>query len=217
MTPKAQSGPVEAVRQLRVALAPDAVPAQLVGLPLKRMVAVAERWRPGDDMTVDASARRALRSVARRWRSLDDEARTLRTNIRAILNDIAPDLLAVHGVGDHTAGQLFVTAGDNPDRLHHETSFAALCGSTPVAASSGKTRRHRLNRGGDRQANSALWTIVRTRTATHPPTIAYVNRRTADGLSKPDIMRCLKRYVARELFPLIRNITNNTTTNESAA
>jgi len=94
-------------------------------------------------MTAEASARHALRSVARRWRSLDEEARTLRTNIRAILNDIAPDLLAVHGVGDHTAGQLLVTAGDNPDRLHHENSFAALCGSTPVAASSGKTRRHR--------------------------------------------------------------------------
>ena len=237
VTPKAQTGPVEAVRQLRVAragamkartaaanqlhslcdTAPDVVRSQLVGLPLKRIVAIAERWRPGDDMTVEASARRALRSVARRWRSLDDEARALRSDIRTILNEIAPGLLAVHGVGDHTAGQLLVTAGDNPDRLDHEKSFAALCGSTPVAASSGKTRRHRLNRGGDRQANSALWTIVRTRMATHQPTIAYVNRRTADGLSKPDIMRCLKRYVARELFPLIRDITNNTTTNDFAA
>ena len=189
VTPKAQTGPVEAVRQLRVAragamkartaaanqlhslcdTAPDAVRSQLVGLPLKRIVAIAERWRPGDDMTVEASARRALRSVARRWRSLDDEARTLRSDIRTILNEIAPDLLAVHGVGDHTAGQLLVTAGDNPDRLDHEKSFAALCGSTPVAASSGKTRRHRLNRGGDRQANSALWTIVRDPHG-HPPT-----------------------------------------------
>jgi len=237
VTPKAQTGRVEAVRQLRVAragamkartaaanqlhslcdTAPDAVRAQLVGLSLKRMVAVAERWRRGDEMTVEASARRALGSVARRWRGLDDEARALRADIRAILLDIAPDLLAVHGVGDHTAGQLLVTAGDNPDRLHHENSFAALCGSTPVAASSGKTRRHRLNRGGDRQANSALWSIVRTRMANHPPTIAYVERRTADGLSKPDIMRCLKRYVARELFPLIRDIAHTDTANDSAA
>jgi len=234
VTPKAQNGPVEAVRQLRVAragamkartaagnqlhslcdTAPDTVRAQLSGLSLRRMVTVAERFRPPDAATAEASARRALRSVARRWRTLDDEARALRTDIRTILHDIAPDLLAVHGVGDHTAGQLLVTAGDNPERLHHEKSFAALCGSTPVAASSGKTRRHRLNRGGDRQANSALWTIVRTRMANHPPTIAYVQRRTADGLSKPDIMRCLKRYVARELFPLIRHIT---TTRETAA
>jgi transposase len=237
VVPKAQNGPVEAVRQLRVAragamkartaaanqlhslcdTAPDLVRAQLAGLSLRRMIAVAERWRPSDAATPEAAARRALRSVARRWRSLDDEARALRADLRAILNDIAPELLGVHGVGDHTAGQLLVTAGDNPGRLHHEKSFAALCGATPVAASSGKTRRHRLNRGGDRQANSALWTIVRTRMANHPSTIAYVERRTADGLSKTDIMRCLKRYVARELFPLIRDITNTNTATEHAA
>ena len=146
--------------------------------------------------------------MARRWRALDDEANELFAAIKAILQEIAPALLAVHGVGYHTAGQLLVTAGDNPHRLGHEKSFAALCGSTPVKASSGKTRRHRLNRGGDRQANSALWTIVRTRMANHPPTVAYVERRTTDGLSKPEIMRCLKRYVARELFPLVRDLTS---------
>jgi transposase len=125
-------------------------------------------------------------------------------HIKTLLGAVAPGLLAVHGVGPDTAGQLLVTAGDNPGRLGNERAFAALCGSSPVQASSGRTNRHRLNRGGDRQANSALWTIVRVRMVSHPPTCAYVERRTAEGLSKTEIMRCLKRYVARELFPLVQ-------------
>ena len=145
--------------------------------------------------------------MARRWRALDDEARELDRHIKAILDQIAAALLAVHGVGYETAGQLLVTAGDNPGRLGHEKSFAALCGSSPVQASSGRTNRHRLNRGGDRQANSALWTIVLTRMVSHAPTKAYVERRTTEGLSKTEIMRCLKRYVARELYPLVQAIT----------
>ena len=100
-----------------------------------------------------------------------------------------------------------MTAGDNPERMKHEASYAALCGSSPVKASSGRTKRHRLNWGGDRNANSALWTIVITRMANHPPTRAYVERPTAAGLSKPEIIRCLKRYVAREVFPLVRAVT----------
>lgn len=228
VTPKAGTGPVEAVRQLRIArsgamkartaaanqlhslcdTAPDAVRAQLAGMTLRKKVAVAERWRPGSEMTAATAAKRALATVARRWRSLDDEARELSRHIKAVLDDVAPELLAVYGVGYETAGQLLVTAGDNPERLRHEQSFAALCGASPVQASSGRTNRHRLNRGGDRQANSALWTIVMVRMVSHPPTHAYVERRTAEGLSKPEIMRCLKRYVARELFPLIQPITD---------
>ena len=108
------------------------------------------------------------------------------------------------GCGDRSdhrqALALLVAAGDNPERLATEQSFAALCGASPVQASSGNTRRHRLNRGGDREANSALWRIVLVRMKTHPPTRAYVTRRTAEGISKRDIMRCLKRYVAREIY-----------------
>jgi transposase len=174
-------------------------------------VAVAERWRPGSTTTVETAAKRALTMVARRWRALDDEARELDRHIKAILDEIAAALLAVHGVGYATAGQLLVTAGDNPGRLGHEKSFAALCGSTPVQASSGRTNRHRLNRGGDRQANSALWTIALTRMVSHAPTKAYVQRRTTEGLSKAEIMRCLKRYIARELYPLLQAITTATT------
>jgi len=186
--------------------APDRVRSQLRGLSLRKKVAVAERWRPADVGTVDNASKRALVTVARRWRQLDDEVRTLDAHIKTIPDAVAPALLAVHGVGYDTAGQLLVTAGDNPQRLGHERSFAALCGASPVKASSGRTKRHRLNQGGDRQANSALWSIVLTRMVAHQPTRAYVERRTAEGLSRPEIMRCLKRYVARELYPLIREI-----------
>jgi transposase len=186
--------------------APDAIRAQLAAKTLRKMVATAERWRPGATMTPDNAAKRALATVARRWRALDDETRELDRHIKAVLNDVAGALLARHGVGYETAGQLLTTAGDNPDRLRRESSFAALCASSPVQASSGRTTRRRLNRGGDRNANSALWTIVLVRMRTHAPTKAYVERRTAEGLSKPEIMRCLKRYVARELFPFIQAI-----------
>ena len=226
VTPKAGTGPVEAVRQLRIArsgamkartaaanqlhslcdTAPESVRSQLAGLTLKKKVAVAERWRPATTVTAETATRRAVATVARRWRALDEEARELSRHIKAVLDAVAAELLAAHGVGYETAGQLLVTAGDNPGRLAHERSFAALCGSSPVPASSGRTNRHRLNRGGDRNANSALWTIVLVRMGTHAPTKAYVERRTAEGLSKPEIMRCLKRYVARELFPLIQSI-----------
>jgi transposase len=103
-------------------------------------------------------------------------------------------------VGTQVAATLLVTAGDNPRRLRTDASFAALCGASPVDASSGKQRRHRLNRGGDRQANSALWRIVFTRMVTDPRTMAYVARRTTEGKTTREIMRCLKRYVAREVY-----------------
>ena len=226
-TPKSGDGPVEALRQLRVAragavkartaaanqlhslldTAPDELRRQLATLTFKEKVALAERFRPGTGCDAAATTRRALRSVARRWRFLDDEAKALREDAKKIIDTVAPDLVARHGVGYETAGQLLVTAGDNPERLRSERSFAALCASTPVQASSGRTNRHRLNRGGDRQANSALWTIVLVRMGTDQRTKAYVEKRTADGLSKREIMRCLKRYIARELYPLIRNIT----------
>jgi transposase len=108
--------------------------------------------------------------------------------------------LALPGIGLDTAGQLLVTAGDNPGRLGSEAAFARLCGVAPLPASSGRTDRHRLNRGGDRQANHALWRITLVRMHCHEPTKAYVQRRTQQGLSKLDIMRCLKRYIAREVY-----------------
>jgi transposase len=226
VTPKSGDGPIEAVRQLRVArngaiksrtaaanqlhslcdTAPDALRDQLRGLSIRKKVAIVERWRPSSNTSVIACSKRAMLAVAKRWRTLDAEVRDLDRHIKAVLDEIAPELLARHGVGYDTAGQLLITAGDNAHRLGHERSFAALCGTSPKKANSGKTRRHRLNRGGDRQANAALWNIVRTRMVSHAPTKTYVARRTAEGLGKQEIMRCLKRYVARELFPLIVDI-----------
>jgi len=145
----------------------------------------------------------SLRSVARRWQHLTAEITELDSTIAAITNDAAPLLLAQFGVGPDVAATLLITAGGNKDRMHREASFAALCGVNPLPASSGKTNRHRLNRGGDRQANSALHTVALTRMRTEPRTRAYVAKRTAQGLSKREIMRCLKRYIARDLYSLI--------------
>ena len=127
-------------------------------------------------------------------------------------------MLERHGVGYETTSTLLCAAGDNPERLRTEAGYAALCGSAPVRVSSGKTNRHRLNRAGDRQANSALWTIVMVRIrSNHPPTIAYMQRRTSEGLTKREAIRCLKRYVAREIYNDIRAIITNTTSERIAA
>ena len=112
--------------------------------------------------------------------------------------------LRLHGVGPNTAAVLLIAAGDHPGRLRSEAAWAHLCASAPIPASSGKVARHRLNRGGDRQANHALWRIVITRMSSHPPTRAYVARRSKEGLSKPEIIRCLKRYAAREVYRHLR-------------
>ena len=119
------------------------------------------------------------------------------------MEEINARLLEVKGVGPDVAGQLLVTDGQNTGRIASEAAFAMLCGAAPLPASSGKTSRHRLNRGGDRQANNALWRIVITRLGTDERTRAYVERRTAEGLTKPEIIRCLKRYVAREIYGVL--------------
>ena len=226
--PKAGDGPVEALRQLRVArtgamkartaaanqlhsvcdTAPEQVRAQLRGLTTRRKVAVASRYRPGDPMTPTGGAKRALVTIARRWTTLDAEIRDLDQAIRTILDTIAAPLLARHGVGYDTAGALLCTAGDNPERLTTEASFASLCGTAPVPVSTGNSNRRRLNRAGDRNANSALWTIVMVRLRSrHAPTVAYLERRLTQGHSKRDAIRCLKRFVAREVYLDIRAIT----------
>jgi transposase len=134
---------------------------------------------------------------------LAKELRELDAALEQLTNRVGQPLLARFGVGPQTAATLLVTAGDNPDRLRSEAAPAALCGVSPLEASSGKTTRHRLNRGGDRAANNALWTISMVRMRSDPRTRAYVARRTAEGLSTKEIQRCLKRYIVRELYPLI--------------
>ena len=136
-----------------------------------------------------------------RYLLLDDEVDQLDVQLAKLTEEVAPALCALMGVGTDVAGALLVAVGDNPERLRTEGSFAHLCGVAPLPASSGKTsNRHRLNRGGDRLANCALWRIVMTRLTCHKPTQEYMARRTAEGMSKREIIRCLKRYVAREIY-----------------
>ncbi len=147
----------------------------------------------------------ALRALARRWQHLDQEVRDNDQDVTIIVRRVVPGLLARPGIGPVCAAQLLVTAGDNPDRLRSQGAFAALCGASPVEHSSGKTQRHRLNRGGDRAANSALWVIANNRLMHDPQTRAYAARRTATGASRKEILRLLKRYVARQVFAEIRH------------
>jgi transposase len=223
--PKHTDGAVEAIRVLRVArrsamkarteaivqlrsliiTAPDDVRASLHGLSLRALLATCARLRPGAPMTARDATRWALKSLAQRCHLLDTEIETLNAQLEPLVRSACPELLAVHGVGVEIAGQLLVTAGDNPERLRSEACFAKLCGVAPIPASSGQTHRFRLNRGGDRQANAALYRIVLVRMRWDPRTVAYVQRRTTDGRTKREIIRCLKRYVAREVFPLLQN------------
>ena len=128
----------------------------------------------------------------------------MKAELERLTQATAPALVKAFGIGPDTAAALLIAAGSNPDRLHSEAAFASLCGVSPVPASSGKTNRHRLNRGGDRQANAALYRIVVVRLCHDLRTQAYLRRRTAEGMSKRDIIRCLKRYVAREVYSAIR-------------
>src|SRR5690606_33909949 len=202
-----------------IVTAPDTLRAQLDGLDGKRLVTTCARLRPTRDEApipspfakrpprpgrlVDptAATKRALASIAQRVQQLDVEIAELDDDLEALLAPLAPTLLALQGVGLDVAGQLLVTAGDNPDRIGSEAAFAHLCGAAPIPASSGKTTgRHRLNRGGDRSANAALYRIVMSRLRWDPRTRDYVDRRTKQGRSKKEIIRCLKRYIAREVF-----------------
>lgn len=186
-----------------VATAPADLREELRGLRLPALLRRCAAYRPGTGSDPRWATRSALRITARRILVLDEElAGTVRELDRLTL-EAAPALRDVFGVGPDTAATLLATVGDNPDRIGDEAALAALCGVSPVPASSGLRTRHRLNRGGDRQANCALHRIVLTRMATHAPTRAYVARRTAEGKGKKEIMRCLKRYVARELHPIL--------------
>ena len=172
-------------------------PAQLI-----EAIAVL-RPRPGD--VPGYATRVALRELGRRAQFLDAQLGRLDELIVPLVTARAPGLLSLHGVGPDTAALLLVAAGDHPERLRSESSWAHLCGAAPIPASSGKTAgRYRLNRGGDRQANSALWRIVIVRLKSHPATRAYADRRGKEGLSKKEIIRCLKRYVAREVYRQLR-------------
>lgn len=193
----------QTINQMKALLvtAPEPLRSDLRGLTVTELVASAAAFRPGDITTIAAATKFALRGLARRYQQLDTEISALDLQLARLTAMAAPALMAVNGVGPDVAGALLVAVGDNPERLRSEASFASLCGASPVKASSGKTQRHRLNRGGDRLANNALWRIVMVRIAHHhESTERYMDRRVKQGLSKLEVIRCLKRFVAREVY-----------------
>ena len=181
--------------------APDELRERFRGVTVAALAetAAALRPNPNGDPVVYAT-KLAMQTLGRRVVDIDADCARLHSELTGLVKTTAPSLVDLHGVGTHTAAMLLVAAGDNADRITSEAAFAHLCGVAPIHASSGKTIRHRLNRGGNRQANHALWRIVFTRMSSDPRTRAYVERRTLEGRSKPEIMRVLKRYVAREVY-----------------
>ena len=222
--PKGRDGSVEAVRTLMVAkrsarsertqainqarslvlTGPDDLRARFASHATADLVSETASLRPRPGDVVGYATRIALRELGRRAEFLDGQLELLDDLIVPLVAAHAPGLLALYGVGPDTAALLLIAAGDHPERLRSEAAWAHLCAVAPIPASSGKTTRYRLNPGGDRQANHALWRIVITRMSSHPATRAYVERRTTEGLSKKEIMRCLKRYVARQVYPHLR-------------
>jgi len=226
-SPKERDGRVEPIRALRVArssavkarsqttnqlkallvTAPAELREQPGALCTTPLITACARLRPaGDFADPEQATKTALRRLARRHQFLSEEIRDADAELRALVTAAAPRLTALPGVGTEVAAQLLTTVGDNPDRLRSEAAFAHLCGVAPIPASSGRTRRHRLNRGGDRAANNALYIVVLGRLRYDQRIRAYADQRTTEGLSKPEIIRCLKRYVARELHNALQAV-----------
>jgi transposase len=195
-----------AINQIKamVVSAPDTVREKYRGLTTLRMIEAIARCHP--DAQADPWAQSVLtaaKMLAQRVQFLETQAEALEAQIDAFVAEANPGLRAAYGVGSDTAAQLMITAGANPHRLHSEAAFAALCGVAPVPASSGKTNRHRLCRGGDRAANNALFRIALVRMSHHRPTKSYVQRQLALGHTRMEILRKLKRAIAREIFKLL--------------
>ena len=218
--PKSADGTAEMVRQIKIARdtaikarsaaivtlktllvnAPGALREALEPLTDGKLIERCAALRPGEIIDPTASVKRSLRALAARWRTLAAEIGDHDEALDTLTTRAAPTLREVFGIGPDSAAEMMIVAGDNPTRIRSDAAFAKLCGACPIPASSGVTNRHRLFRGGHRQANAALYRIVIVRMRWHQPTIDYVLRRTAEGLSKKDIIRCLKRFVAREVY-----------------
>lgn len=224
--PKTSDGPVESIRvltmvrdsavkarakvlqQMKMILvsAPTSQREKLQKLGEKALLDALHRSRPGDPGTgVEHATQTALRQLARRHAHLSEEIDQTTNQLRVLVEHVSPALLAAKGVGVVTAAQLLITVGDNPQRITSKAAFAALTGVSPIPASSGKTNRHRLNRGGDRRANSAIHTIALVRMSADARTKAYIAKKVAEGKTKLEAIRCLKRHIANDLFTLITN------------
>ena len=196
---KARTQAINQMKALRIT-APASLRETLDGLSAGDLVTRCKSFRIGQLRDPMSAAKYALRSLACRYHQLSEEIRNLKAELAQLIKTASPTLINIVGVGPDTAATLLTTAGSNPERLRSEAAFAALCGASPIPASSGKTNRHRLNRGGDRQANAALHRIVVVRLRCDHRTREYMRRRTGEGMSKIEVMRCLKRYVVREIF-----------------
>jgi transposase len=223
--PKLADGQVESIRVLKIVrdtavkakksamialkatlvTADHDVRARLESLTDHRLiVACAELEAPTDLTDPHAAMLHTLHALATRWLDLHEEIKVHTRHLKSLTRAAAPAMFERFGVGFDTAAEMLLAVGDNTDRVRSEAAFAKMCGVCPIPAGSGRTNgRHRLNRGGNRQANAALYRTVIVRMHWHPPTISYVERRMAEGLSKKEIIRCLKRYVARELYALL--------------
>jgi len=184
--------------------------ALLEPLSTPQLVAACAQLEIDQLDTPAAAMRYALVAMANRWLQLLQEIEAHTQHLTTIIREAAPELVQAYPIGPDTAAEMLITFGDNSNRVHSEAAFAKMCGVCPIPASSGKTQRHRLNRGGNRQANAALFRVVIVRMRYYEPTKAYVARRTAQGLSKREIIRCLKRYLAREIYQIIRKTLSTT-------
>ncbi|EIZ79216.1 transposase [Novosphingobium sp. Rr 2-17] len=219
--PKTGDGAVEMIRHLKIARdtalkartqpmvtlktllvnAPQALRERFIGITGKMtLIRGLAALRPGTPVSTTASAKMALRALVNRWLMLDAEIKEHESVLEDLVRAQAPALMEAPGISTGTIADMLVVLGDNPQRIRSEAAFAKLCGVCPVPASSGKTSRHRLNRGGNRRANAALYRVALVRMRHHPPTREYIQRRTAEGKSPREIRRCLKRYIAREIY-----------------
>ncbi len=201
---KARTKTLQLLRQLLVT-APEQLRDQIRDLSKMKLIRSCAEWRPNPANAADplTATRIAMRRLARRYLALSEEIAEFDELLTPLVAELAPQLLATVGVGTETAGQILITVGDNPDRVHSEAAFAMLCGVAPLPASSGKTQRHRLNRGGDRQANRAVHVIATTRKRCDPRTQAYLNKKTAERHTEREATRSLKRLIAREVYYLL--------------
>jgi len=209
----------QAINQLKAVLvsADPALRESLSGLSTTKLIRRCVQLDTGVPTDTTSAAAWTLRLLAQRIIGLTAEVDDLQARITNAVNRSTPTLLERNGVGPDSAAALLITAGDNPQRLGSDTAFAALCGASPVEASSGKTQRHRLNQGGDRQANAALYRIALSRLRWDPRTQDYMTKRLKQGKPKREIIRCLKRYIAREIYQIIIQSRPNPTTVPSAA
>lgn len=229
-TPKDSQGAAESIRTLRtirrsamkskittanqihavIATAPHHLRETLRGLGLHSIVTESSRYRPHHDLTDPVnSVRWALRRLARRYQGICEEIREVDTELDALVRVVAPaELLAEHGVGTETAAVIITAIGDNPERVTSDGALAGLAGISPVDASSGRNQRHRYNRGGNRELNNAIWRIIMVRLRWHEPTRVYMAKRRAEGKTKREVIRCLKRYLIRRIFKIYQRHLN---------